>query len=142
MEAHSVPTRELMILKLFNVADVAEFNVFSSYTTSFMVIIGTMVWQFSGYDMVIYLSGLQSIPEELYESSSIDGASPVQNFFKITLPLLMPSITVSVFLNLIGSLKSFEHVYVITGGGPAHTTETLSTYIYNTAFSGASGVWL
>jgi raffinose/stachyose/melibiose transport system permease protein len=125
-----------MILKLFNVADVAEFNVFSSYTTSFMVIIGTMVWQFSGYDMVIYLSGLQSIPEELYESSSIDGASPVQNFFKITLPLLMPSITVSVFLNLIGSLKSFEHVYVITGGGPAHTTETLSTYIYNTAFSG------
>lgn len=95
----------------------------------------TMVWQYSGYTMTIYLAGLQGIPSDLYESASIDGASPVKQFFYVTLPMLMPSITINVFLTMIGCLKCFEQVYIMTKGGPGNATETIGTYIYNTAFS-------
>ena len=98
-------------------------------------IIGTLIWQYSGYKMVIYLSGLQSIPNELYEASDIDGVNPWQRFFKITFPLIAPSVTINVFLTLVNTLKLFEHVYIMTNGGPGNATETVATMIYNVAFS-------
>lgn len=125
-----------MVLDAMNITNSAAFNVFSKPNAAFITVMATMIWQNVGYDMVIYLSGLQAIPDELYESCSIDGANPTQKLFHVTLPMLMPSVTIAVFLNLIGSLKCFEQVYVLTGGGPAHSTETIATYIYNTAFSG------
>ena len=84
--------------------------------------------------MLIYTAGLNSVPEELYESAKIDGAGPIAMFFRVTLPLIMPSITTNMFLNVIGCLKCFEYVYIVTSGGPNHATETLATYMYNTAF--------
>lgn len=93
-----------------------------------------VIWQFSGYSMVIFLAGLQSVPPELHEAADVDGAGPVRRFTHITLPLLKPAITINVMLALIGGFKLFDQVYVTTGGGPGHSTETLSTLIYKNAF--------
>lgn len=93
-----------------------------------------VIWQFSGYSMVIFLAGLQSVPQELHEAAGVDGAGPVQRFWHITLPLLAPAITINLMLAVIGGFKLFDQVYVTTGGGPGHSTETLSTLIYKNAF--------
>ena len=84
------------------------------------------VWQWTGYNMVIYLAGLQSIPTHLYEAASIDGAGKVYQFFKITLPLVAPSITINVVLSTMGGLKAFDLMYVMTNGGPGHASETFA----------------
>lgn len=93
------------------------------------------VWQWAGYGMVIFLAGLYSIPGDIYESAMIDGANSIKKFFYITLPLLMPSITVMAFLGTTGALKIFDMPYVLTGGGPMNASLTLSMSIYNAAFS-------
>lgn len=93
-----------------------------------------VIWQFSGYSMVIFLAGLQSVPPELHEAAAVDGAGPVQRFRHITRPMLAPAITINLMLAMIGGFKLFDQVYVTTGGGPGHSTETLSTLIYKNAF--------
>ena len=84
------------------------------------------VWQWTGYNMVIYLAGLQSIPNNLYEAASIDGANGMQRFFRITLPMVAPSITINVIMATIGGLKAFDLMYVMTGGGPGHSSQTFA----------------
>ena len=74
------------------------------------------IWQSAGFQMAIYLAGLQSISQEYYEAATIDGASSWKSFFKITLPLLLPAININLMLTLIGGLKVFSEVYVMTGG--------------------------
>lgn len=91
-------------------------------------------WQSVGLAMVIYLAGLQSIPAELLEAARIDGGSHWQVFRFVTLPMLAPALTVTVVNSLITSMKLFDQIYVLTGGGPGYATETLSTLIYKTAF--------
>ncbi|MFC5529193.1 carbohydrate ABC transporter permease [Cohnella yongneupensis] len=93
------------------------------------------VWQGIGPPMIIYIAGLQGIPGELLESARIDGAGAFRAFRSVTLPLLAPSITINMLLTLTGSLKVFDLVYVTTNGGPAFSTEVISTYIYKSAFS-------
>lgn len=93
-----------------------------------------VIWQFSGYSMVIFLAGLQGVPPELHEAAAVDGASPVQRFRHITRPMLAPAITINLMLSMIGGFKLFDQVYVTTGGGPGHSTETLSTLMYKNAF--------
>jgi raffinose/stachyose/melibiose transport system permease protein len=124
-----------MILNALGVESIVRFDVFLKPLPALLTVAGTMVWQFSGYNMVIYLSGLQSINGEVYESADIDGAGIFRKFFRITLPLVMPSVTINVFMNTIGCLKVFEQVYVMTKGGPGSTTETIGTFLYNSAFS-------
>lgn len=123
-----------MLLKVLEVTNRGDYNVLANENTALFAIIFIMVWQYVGYNMLIYTAGLNSVPEELYESAKIDGAGPISMFFKVTLPLIMPSITTNMFLNVIGCLKCFEYVYIVTSGGPNHATETLATYMYNTAF--------
>jgi raffinose/stachyose/melibiose transport system permease protein len=94
-----------------------------------------LVWQFVGLSMVMYLAGLQSIPEELDEASAVDGASTFRRFRTITLPLLAPAITVSVTLSLIYGLGVFDQVIAVTGGGPVDASETLATQIYKQTFA-------
>lgn len=84
------------------------------------------VWQWTGYNMVIYLAGLQTIPGELYESAEIDGANGRQRFFRITIPMILPSITINVIMATIGGLKAFDLMYVMTSGGPGHATQTFA----------------
>ena len=97
-------------------------------------VIGVIVWQFAGYSMVIFLAGLQGIPAEVYEAAAVDGAGAWQRFRSIVLPLLAPATTVNLMLSVIGGLKLFDQVWVMTGGGPGDSTETLSTLLYKNAF--------
>ena len=97
-------------------------------------IIGATVWQWVGYDMMLYLTGLQQIPAELYEAAKIDGANSWHLFRFITLPLLKGIATMVILLNLIGGVRIFDIVYVMTRGGPNHNTEVLATHLYEVAF--------
>lgn len=98
-------------------------------------IIVVLIWQFSGYSMVIFLAGLQGIPEELIEASAVDGAGPWRRFRSIVLPLLAPAVTINIMLSMIGGLKIFDQVWILTGGGPGGTTHTLSTLMFREAFT-------
>ena len=96
-----------------------------------------VVWGWLGYNMVIMLAGLQTIPRELNEAALIDGASPVQAFFRITIPLLRPVILFSVTLSIMGSFGLFNEVMALTSGGrPMRATLTTMVYIYGVAFGG------
>lgn len=97
-------------------------------------VIGVIVWQFAGYSMVIFLAGLQGIPDEIYEAAAVDGAGPWRRFRSVVLPLLAPATTVNLMLSIIGGLKLFDQVWVMTSGGPGNATETLSTLLYKNAF--------
>ena len=93
-----------------------------------------IVWQFAGYSMVIFLANLQGISTEVIEASYVDGAGPVRRFFSIIRPELAPAITINLMLSIIGGLKLFDQVWVMTGGGPGGATDTMSTLIYKNAF--------
>jgi alpha-1,4-digalacturonate transport system permease protein len=93
------------------------------------------VWAFMGFYTLILLAGLQSIPADLYEAASIDGANPWQSFSGITLPLLMPTMIVVLVLSLIRAVQVFDIVFAFTGGGPGTATLYLVQYIYNYGFS-------
>lgn len=89
-----------------------------------------LVWQFTGLAMVLYLAGLQTIPDELVEASAVDGASASMRFRRIVFPLLAPAFTVSVTLTLVIGLRVFDQVLALTGGGPVGASETLSTMMW------------
>jgi len=93
------------------------------------------VWQMLGFFVVILLTGLQNIPAHLYEAARIDGARALDRFWRITLPLMRPSLFLCVILGVIASFTSFDLVYSMTGGGPGRATEILVTYIYKLAFT-------
>lgn len=97
-------------------------------------IILSTVWKSAGYYMIIYLAGLQGIPQELSEAASIDGAGRMQQFRHITFPLLAGSVTVCMVLSMINSLKIFDQIAVMTDGGPGFATETLTYIIYKVGF--------
>ncbi|WBB53707.1 sugar ABC transporter permease [Verrucosispora sp. WMMD573] len=98
-------------------------------------VVAVIVWQFAGYSMVIFLAGLQSVPKELYEAAAIDGTGPVRRFWSVVRPQLAPAITINLMLSIIGGIKLFDQVYALTGGGPGHATDTISTLIYKEAFT-------
>ena len=93
-------------------------------------------WAHMGFYMLILLAGLQAIPRDLYEAATMDAARPVRVFFRITLPLLMPTFTVVVVLSLIRSFQVFDEVYLLTGGGPGRETFMIVQNIYEQAFTG------
>lgn len=100
-----------------------------------------MCWQQIGYMMIIYISGLQNVPGDLLEAASIDGATPLQTLFKIKLPMVMPSITICLFLTITNSFKLFDQNLALTSGEPAHATEMLALNIYNTFYFRAGPQW-
>lgn len=114
-------------------------NWTASYGTSMLVLVLVNVWQYAGMTMVIYLAGLQAIPDELYEAAKMDGASYINRFRYVTLPLLIPSIRINVVTNIIGSLSVFDIVMSLTGGGPGYSTETLSIYIMRMCYGSKTG---
>lgn len=95
-------------------------------------------WQLIGYMMVIYIAGLQNIPEDLIEAAAIDGASPAKTLFKVKIPMVMPSVTICMFLTLTNSFKMFDQNLALTAGAPERSTEMLALNIYNT-FYGRAG---
>lgn len=101
------------------------------------IVAGVTVWKNFGMTMIIFIGGLQSIPQSYYEASEIDGANRTDQFFRITIPLLVPTINFCVITNMIGSLQVFDQIYVLTSGGPLYSTETLVMYIYDIGFKSA-----
>lgn len=110
----------------------------SNAGTSVAIIVAVNTLQFVGLSMIIYLAGLQSIPTAYYEASMLDGAAGWTKFRYITLPLLQPAFATSIVLNLIGGLKLFDVIQVLTGGGPGYATNSVSTYIGITYFASQS----
>jgi multiple sugar transport system permease protein len=109
-------------------------NWLTSTTWAMPVIASVNIWQYTGYTMLFLLAGLQAIPEQIYEAAAVDGVNAVQRFFKITLPLLRPSMFFVLITNVIGSFQLFDTVFVMTQGGPGTSTTTLNYYIYQQAF--------
>ena len=100
-----------------------------------------MCWQQIGYMMIIYIAGLQNVPEDLLEAAQIDGATKLQTLFKIKVPMVMSSITICVFLTLTNSFKLFDQNLALTGGNPNHSTEMLALNICNTFYARAGKQW-
>jgi len=105
-----------------------------NYDLAPIVIVLIIVWQGLGNSMVFYLAALQGVPAELYESAKIDGATKWNNFRYITLPLIMTTVTVVLFLQISSMLKIFDIPYIMTSGGPGDATMTVTMLIYNQAF--------
>jgi ABC-type sugar transport system permease subunit len=95
----------------------------------------TILWETSGYSMILYLAALQTIPRELYESANMDGAASWTTFWRITLPQLQPTTFYLMIIGFIGGFKTFAQPYMMTKGGPVDSTLTLVMYLYNTGFS-------
>lgn len=106
----------------------------SNPNTALGTLIILVAWQF-GSSMVIFLAGLKQIPAELYEASSVDGASKVRQFFSITLPMLSPVLLFNLVLQTIGSFQMFTQAFIITKGGPINSTYMYALYLYDRAFS-------
>lgn len=109
-------------------------NWFSYPDTAFFSLIIASLWQSFGYYMLLYLTGLQSVPHELLEAAAIDGASSAQRFFKVTAPMMRPTFTTCIFLSIISGLKAFDLTYSLTSGGPYGTTTSIALQIYLDAF--------
>ena len=100
-----------------------------------------MCWQQIGYMMIIYIAGIQNVPEAITEAAAIDGATAWETLIKVKLPMVMPSITICVFLTLTNSFKLFDQNLALTAGEPAHATEMLALNIYNTFYARAGAAW-
>ncbi|MTI59345.1 MAG: sugar ABC transporter permease [Firmicutes bacterium] len=114
-------------------------NLFIDYLGSprlalYSVVI-TINWRYIPFYMILFIAAIKNIPDELYEAAEVDGATGFKAFFHITLPLLRPTIINASVLSLVGSLKFFDIVYVLTGGGPSHSSELMATYMYKSAFN-------
>ena len=110
------------------------YNFLGNATSAKIVIIIALVWRWTGYNMVFYLSGLQNIEYSVYEAAKIDGANGWKTFWRITVPLLKPTIIMTVITSINGTLQLFDESVNLTKGGPANTTITMSHYVYNTCF--------
>jgi lactose/L-arabinose transport system permease protein len=109
---------------------------FSNPTAAMALIIIAVTWRWAGYNAIIILSGLQSIPDDVYEAATLDRVSPVRQFFFITLPLLKPVILFCVVLSVIGTMQLFAEPFLITNrGGPGGATETLGVFLYRQGFT-------
>lgn len=118
----------ITLLGLQPVAWLADMNIV------IYAIFFTLTWKYFGFHMLLYLTGLQNIPKEIEEAARIDGANAVQNFFRITLPLLSSTLKTSVYMSILGSIQQFIIVWVMTRGGPVNASETMATYMYRYGF--------
>jgi lactose/L-arabinose transport system permease protein len=121
----------LMRLKLTE----APINFLTHPVWAKIIIIIALLWRWTGYNMIFYLAGLQSIDKNIYEAATIDGANRIQQFLKFTVPLLRPIIILTAILSTNGTLQIFDEVKNLTRGGPGNATISVSMYIYNLVFA-------
>ncbi|MBS3765863.1 sugar ABC transporter permease [Candidatus Bipolaricaulota bacterium] len=123
-----------LLNSLLNLFGIPGKNWLLSTNFALPAIMVMMIWASFGYYTVLFLAGLQNIPEEIYESAAIDGANTVQTFFRITLPLLRPMLIFALVINTIRSFQVFSQIFVMTQGGPLGSTRTIVYYLYNMGF--------
>lgn len=128
-----------IVNKSLSAIGLPEVAWFSSPTAATILIIMAVTWRWAGYNAIIILSGLQSIPDDVYEAATLDRVSKVRQFFYITLPLLRPVILFCVVLSVIGTMQLFVEPFLITNrGGPGGATETLGLFLYRQGFQSAN----
>lgn len=111
-----------------------NYNFLGNAASARAIIIIALIWRWTGYNMVFFLAGLQNIEYSVYEAAKIDGASGWQTFWRITVPLLRPTIVMTAIMSINGTLQLFDESVNLTNGGPANSTITMSHYIYNNSF--------
>jgi ABC-type sugar transport system permease subunit len=111
-----------------------EQQFLGDYKTALFWIILAAVWHSAGFSMVIYLAGLQTIPSELIDAALVDGANVLQRIWHVVIPMLWPSTAALLIFGAIGSVRTFEYVFILTDGGPFHATEVIALTIYHEAF--------
>jgi len=119
---------------LVNMLDLPRINWLGMVSTVIPVLSVTTVWWTFGFPMLVFLAGLQAIPEQLYEAAKIDGATTWQAFLRITLPLIVPTLLFVVVTQFLAHMQVFAQPYAITGGGPGHESRTIVQYLYETAW--------
>ncbi|WP_068776875.1 carbohydrate ABC transporter permease [Paenibacillus sp. FJAT-26967] len=107
----------------------------SEKSTSMYALTVPIIWNYIGPYLIMYIAALQNIPSDVDDAAKIDGATGSRKLFSITLPMIWDTVKVTIVLCISGSLKAFDLIYVMTGGGPAHSTELLASYMYNNTFS-------
>ena len=128
-------TKGLINTILVNLGILSEnYNFLGNPGSAKAVIIIALIWRWTGYNMVFYLASLQNIEYSIYEAAKIDGANGWKTFWRITVPLLRPTIIMTVIMSINGTLQLFDESVNLTAGGPANSTITMSHYIYNMSF--------
>lgn len=111
-----------------------NYNFLGNAASAKAIIIIALIWRWTGYNMVFFLAGLQNIEYSVYEAAKIDGANSWQTFWRITVPLLKPTIVMTAIMSINGTLQLFDESVNLTNGGPANSTITMSHYVYNNSF--------
>ena len=132
---YALATNGGLISSISNFFGGGNVDLLGNQATALYAVIGVICWQFIPFYMVYYIAGYSSISEDIYEDAIVDGATRGQYVRKIALPLLVPTIQNAVVMSVTGSLKYFDLVYVMTGGGPGTSTELMATYMYKTSFT-------
>lgn len=124
-----------LINQLLQALGFGKVNFLGDANIAMMCIIGVSVWQWAGWTMTIYLANLQGIPSDFYESASIDGATRIQKFRYVTLPMLFPAVSFCVVTGMINGLKVFDIIYALTSGGPGGQTESIISIMMRKGFT-------
>ena len=131
---YMIQPRDAVINVILEFLHIPPINFYSSPMMTVFAMSLIVTWNGLGFFVVLYIATLSTIPTELFEASKMDGAGKVKNFFYVTLPLMVPGITICSILSVAGGIRQFDHVRVITGGGPGGATRTVSVYAINQAF--------
>ena len=131
---YALATNGGMISKITTLLGGKNIELLGNPNTALFTVIGVMAWQFTPFYMVYCMAAYTNISTDIFEAATIDGANKWQYFSKIALPLLTPSLKSAAILSMVGSLKYFDLVYVMTGGGPGTSTELMATYMYKQSF--------
>jgi multiple sugar transport system permease protein len=111
-----------------------QFNFLSTPALALPAVIVVNVWEWTSFMFLVLLAGIASLPTEPFEAARVDGASPWQTFRDFTLPLLRPVIVLAILIRTMDAVTTFDSIFILTGGGPGTSTETISLYVYNTGF--------
>jgi len=119
-----------LIAGLFNAFGADAPFLLASRETAMPAILAVITWKYFGFHMMLFIAGLQAIDKSVLEAADIDGATGAQKFMRVTLPLLAPTVKLSLFFALVGSLQFFDMIMPLTGGGPSNSTQTMVTFLY------------
>ena len=114
--------------------DASGVDLLGSASSAIWAVVAVSQWQYIGYTLILFLVAMQNIPAQLYEAAELDGVGPVRKFFSITLPQIREMLMVNMIVTMTGSIKVFDEVWVMTGGGPGRATETLGSMLYRAGF--------
>lgn len=132
--SYALATNGGIISTISNLFGGKNIDLLGNPQTALVTVIGVICWQFTPFYMVYFMAAFTNVPYDVFEAARIDGATRGQYFWKIALPLLVPSMKSAAILSMVGSLKYFDLIYVMTGGGPGTSTELMATYMYKQSF--------